>query len=412
MKPSRLFLKLFLAFWGATSLSFFIAVGLMRLNDDHRDPSTERRAEESFPGAMASAIREEGAALPPPRDCGPFPGCGHAVGPPPGPGLGAPPGPGGEHRGAAPDPRRPPGAEGPPPVPITPLVIGTLVSLLFSTFLAWYLSRPLLHLGRALRSVAEGHLDTRVKPLMGRRRDEIVDLAGDFDRMVLQLQQLMDARQRLLHDISHELRSPLTRLQAAIGLLRQRPEQGASMLERIQRESERLDGLIEELLTLARLEAGSDNIARERVDLIELLGAIAEDAGFEAETKGCTLNFRAEGQFVSLVSGEMLYRAFENVVRNAVKFTDPGSAVTLEAHIEDEGRRLHIRVRDRGPGVAPQMLEAIFEPFKRAESDTPVVGFGLGLAIARRAVEMHGGSIRASLGEGGGLVVDIRLPKL
>lgn len=121
-------------------------------------------------------------------------------------------------------------------------------------FLAWYLSRPLRHLREALLSVAQGNLATRVRPLMGRRRDEIVDLGADFDAMADRLQQLVEARQRLLHDISHELRSPLTRMQVAIGLLRQDPARTEAMVERIDAEAQRLDAMVGEVLTLARLE--------------------------------------------------------------------------------------------------------------------------------------------------------------
>lgn len=422
MRPSRLRVKLFLAFWTATSLSFLIAIGLLRLSHDSRD---ERHGPEAgfVLDNAALTIRREGveAARPLLRNWEQRPGDelglydaagrlleGRAVAGSPGGGRWVEAADGQRYRLVS---VREPHEPGPPPVPITPLVIGTLVSVLFSALLAWYLSRPLLHLGRALRAMAEGHLDTRVRPLMGGRRDEIVDLAGDFDRMAAQLQQLLAAQQRLLHDISHELRSPLTRLQAAIALLRQRPVQGESMLARIERESQRLDELIEELLTLSRLEAGAGSIDRERVDLIELLSAIAEDASFEAETRGCRVSLVAEGRFVSWVSGEMLYRALENVVRNAVKFTAPGTAVDIVATVDPQAQQLEIFVRDRGPGVPEEMLESIFEPFKRADHDGPVQGFGLGLAIARRAVEMHGGIIRARAAEGGGLSVSLSIPQ-
>ncbi|PWC31494.1 hypothetical protein TSO352_31380 [Azospirillum sp. TSO35-2] len=299
-----------------------------------------------------------------------------------------------------------------------PLVSGGLVALLFSSLLAWYLSRPLRQLSWALHAVARGDFSTRVRHRMGSRRDEIVDLGSDFDRMADRLQRLVEGRQRLLHDISHELRSPLTRMQAAIGLLRQSPAKTAAMVDRIDREAERLDSMVGELLTLARLEVGAGVIARERVDLIELLGAIAEDAAFEAEACGRAVRFTAQGQFVCTVAAEVLCRAFENIIRNAVKFTAEGTGVDVTAAVIADaagvGDRLCVSVVDHGPGVPEEMLDKIFEPFLRLDgamtATTAVAGFGLGLAIARRAIESHGGRVGAALAPHGGLAVTVTLP--
>jgi signal transduction histidine kinase len=293
-------------------------------------------------------------------------------------------------------------------LPTVPLVMGAAATLVTSLLLAWYLSRPLRHLRWGLHRMAEGRFDTRVQPLIGSRRDEIADLAHDIDGMAAQLQQLIDSRRQLLHDISHELRSPLTRLQAAIGLARQDSSQTSVMLGRIQRESERLDALIEEMLTLHRL-AGGSGLVHERVDVIELLQAIAEDCEFEARASGRAMRIDAPGRFVAEVNGELVCRAFENVVRNALKFSPPGETVEVEARTSGDGTELLITVRDRGPGVPPDMLEAIFEPFIRVEGSESVRGTGLGLAIARRAMLVHGGRISAALRPGGGLEVMLRL---
>lgn len=423
MRPSRLFLKLFLAFWAATSLSFFVAIGLLQLIN--REPGSPP----GMPGAHAAFISESAAKLIqhghlnaarqllrwaqlPGYEVALFDASATLL---EGSDIAANPS---SERWVETTDRRAyrlvtNQAARTGRLPSLPLIIGTVISLLFSATLAWYLSRPLLLMGEAFQAIAQGQLGTRVKPLMGNRRDEIVDLGNEFDRMATQLQQLVGAQQRLLHDISHELRSPLTRMQAAIGLLRQWPDQRDAMLARIERESERLDRLIDEVLTLARLEAGADSAVRERVDLIELIGDIAEDASFEAETKGCTVQIDAQGQFVSHVSGELLYRAFENVVRNAVKFTRPATVVRLVTSAETtaQGQTLRVRVEDGGPGVPSDMLEAIFAPFKRTEGNSES-GFGLGLAIARRALEMHGGGIRASLSPDGNLVVEMWVPQI
>lgn len=293
-------------------------------------------------------------------------------------------------------------------LPLVPLLSAGIAILITGLALAWYLVRPLQHLRWALRRMAEGHLDTRVQPLMGRRSDEIVDLAHDFDRMAVQLQQLTESRRILLHDISHELRSPLTRIQAAIGLLRQDPSQSDAMISRIGRESERLDALIEELLTLHRMEAGE--AVRERVDIIELLHAIAEDADFEARASSRSVMIEAPGQFVANVNGDLIYRAFENVIRNAVKFSPEDAVVEIQSQVTDDGRVLKTTVCDRGPGVPEYMLEAIFQPFTRVEGSEPVHGAGLGLAITLRAIQMHGGHVRACRRAGGGLEVLLTIP--
>ncbi|HEX7803228.1 MAG TPA: ATP-binding protein [Pseudoxanthomonas sp.] len=295
-------------------------------------------------------------------------------------------------------------------LPVAPLVSAGIAILITGLALAWYLSRPLQHLHWALHRMAEGRLDTRVQPLMGNRSDEIVDLAHDFDRMAAQLQQLTESRRVLLHDISHELRSPLTRIQAAIGLLHQDSAQADSMINRIERESERLDVLIEELLTLHRMESGSVEEAHERVDVVELLHAIAEDADFEARASSRSVAIDAPDHFITNVNGELIYRAFENVIRNAVKFSPEGATVEILARVTGHGKALETLVRDRGPGVPPDMLKAIFQPFTRVEGSEPVRGVGLGLAIAQRAIEMHGGCVNAALREGGGLEVFLMLP--
>lgn len=307
---------------------------------------------------------------------------------------------------------RPPGPPGPPrgepPNHALPIAAGLIASLAFSALLAWYLAKPIRNLRWAFEAAASGRLETRVAPLMGRRRDEIADLGRDFDRMAAQLQALMAAQRRLLHDVSHELRSPLARLQVAIGLARQRPEALPASLDRIEREAGRVDELVGELLTLSRLDAGIGDAAADTVDLVEMVAAIAEDAGFEARAAGRELRLEARGEALCRVRAALLYRAFENVIRNAVKYTAAGSAVELDA--VEEGGEFRLRVADRGPGVAEDELAAIFEPFYRGGNGDAVAGFGLGLAIARGAVVLHGGSIVAARREGGGLCMEIRMP--
>lgn len=412
-KPSLLFWKLFLAFWLATTLTFLVGVGMLELgrfrpNDPH--VQTILAAEEQL--LQQFGIEAAGQLLtvwerPGDEAIGIYDSAGQLR-------AGLPV--------VAPAYERSvvskegltlvirsthmPDDHG-RPWPQMPLIIGTLMSALFSGYMAYYLAWPLAYLRRAMSDAAQGRFETRVKPAMGKRRDEIVDLAEDCDRMANQLKVLVEAQQQLLHDISHELRSPLTRLQAAIGLLRQDATR-LEMLERIERESVRMDTLIEALLTLARLQGRPDSIEREPVDIVELLAMIVEDAQFEAGIKGCHVQLHACPPFIACVSGELLYRCFENVIRNAVRYTRPDTTVRVTAQVNPEANRLRVQVTDQGPGVENHRLRSIFQPFERGVGDASV-GFGLGLAIAARAVQMHGGTIMAHNEPNGGLTVDVNL---
>ncbi|GAB7126360.1 ATP-binding protein [Silvimonas sp. JCM 19000] len=303
----------------------------------------------------------------------------------------------------------PPGAWLPPQI----LWLGGLGSLVFSALLALYLTRPIRVLQRAFDRVANGDLDERIAPRMGRRRDEIADLGHDFDRMAERLKQLVNSQQQLLHDVSHELRSPLARLQVAVGLARKQPENMANSLERIERESHRLDELVGELLTLSRLEAAGEGDPDHYFDVIELLDAIVDDARFEAENAGVQIDLARDPaldarEIILRGRAEPMYRAVENVVRNAMKYSAPGQRVIVAAHLR--GEALEIAVADQGPGVPDDKLEQMFQPFVTLDGANRQPGHGLGLAIAQRAVQAHGGSIKASNRPEGGLQMIIRIP--
>jgi len=297
-----------------------------------------------------------------------------------------------------------------PPSPLFPIAAGIIASLVFSALLAWYFSKPIRSLRSALGAAAQGDLGQRIAARMGGRHDELADLGQLYDHMAERLRALMDAQQRLLHDVSHELRSPLARLQAAIGLARQDPTKMEATLDRLEREAMRLDDLVGELLTLSRLEAGTVGTDLESVDLVELAEAIAEDARFEAETAFRELSFQGSGTALAEVQGELLSRAFENVIRNGIKYTRINTAVEVEASLTADGKHFRLMVADRGPGGPDQELESIFEPFYRGRNGHATAGYGLGLAIAIRAVEAHGGTLLAHNREGGGLVVEVRVP--
>jgi signal transduction histidine kinase len=306
-----------------------------------------------------------------------------------------------------------PGGPGGPPgrhfLPYITMLGATVASLLFAALLAWYFSRPIRALRSAFEAASAGDLSPRFAVVNGVRGDELKDLGRDFDRMSARLRALMDAQRRLLHDVSHELRSPLARLQAAIGLAHQQPEKIGSTLERIERESVRMDKLVGELLTLSRLESPVALPAHEEVALMDLVEEIVADARFEAEPLNRQIEVRGKALVNLRCAPDLLWRALENVVRNAIKHSPEGGTVTIELSADINQAR--IAVLDRGPGVAPAELAAIFEPFYRSTTGAGNVdGHGLGLAIARRVIDAHAGTISAANREGGGLCVVITLP--
>jgi two-component system OmpR family sensor kinase len=303
----------------------------------------------------------------------------------------------------------------PPPemrfLPFLPLVTAVIGSLIFTILIAWYFSKPIRHLRSAFAAVANGDFDIAIGQRVEARDDELADLGRDFDSMVERLRLLLDGQRRLLHDVSHELRSPLTRLQFAIGLARQQPERVSDTLDRIERESVRMEKLVAELLTLSKLEAGAFKPVIEDVSMHELVTEIARDAEFEAQASERKLELIVTKDAVIRGDAELLHRALENVVRNAVKQTAVATTVCMEVDIVEQGSKVRIVVHDRGPGVPESELNTIFKPFYRCdESEKNLDGHGLGLAIAQRVIFAHGGTIRALNRAGGGLTMEISLP--
>ena len=292
-------------------------------------------------------------------------------------------------------------------LPMVPILSGLMVSLLSALALAWYFARPIRQLRRAFDAAAGGDLGVRIGDGMGGRRDELADLGRDFDHMTERLGHLVEGQKRLLHDVSHEMRSPLARLQAAIGLARQQPEHFDETLARIEHEGERMDALVDELLTLSRLQAGVAG-ELEDVDMQELLEGIVEDARFEGSARQVSVELSVAELPTVRANPALLHRAIENVVRNALHHSPPGSTVRVTGRAE--GRRLRLSIVDQGPGVPAEALEKIFQPFYRGGGKTSGGGYGLGLAIAERVIAAVDGQIRAKIADAGGLVVDIDLP--
>jgi two-component system OmpR family sensor kinase len=285
-----------------------------------------------------------------------------------------------------------------------------LASVAIAWGLAWYVAKPIRGLRGAFNAVAAGDLATRVAPLIGSRHDELADLGHDFDRMADQLEASMRGQRRLLHDVSHEMRSPLARLQAATGLLRLKYGPGEPTVERIDEEIVRMDKLVGDLLKLSRLEAGELNEPEEPVDMQQLVREIVDDANFEAHLAGRSVVWTDETAATVLGRPEMLHGAIENVVRNALKHAAGNTDVRVHTSVDIHRARYSLRVLDSGPGVPSHELGGLFTPFFRAADAQRTEGYGLGLAIARRSIEAHGGTIRARNRPEGGLAVDIELP--
>jgi signal transduction histidine kinase len=292
------------------------------------------------------------------------------------------------------------------------MLAGMLASLICAAGLAWYFAKPIRHLRQAFELAAEGDLALRVSPLMAGRRDELADLGLGFDRMSQRLDALISGQRRLLHDVSHEMRSPLARLQAAIGLARQQPARIDDTLARIEREGERMNLLVGELLTLSRLDAGVGQPI-EQVELGELLTDIVEDARFEGAERQISVVY-TPGEMATLQANpDLLHRAIENVVRNALRFSPPGGCVEIAAGRGADGD-FCITIGDSGPGVPEAQLSLIFQPFFRADPAggemTNGDSYGLGLAIAQRVTATVHGQISAKNKAAGGLLVEIKLP--
>lgn len=280
-----------------------------------------------------------------------------------------------------------------------------LIAVLLCYALTYHLTAPLRGQRDALERFGRGDLDARAEES---RRDEFGELARAFNRMATRIQTLLSAERRLLLDVSHELRSPLARLSVAIELARS-SESAASPLDRIQKEADRLNELISHMLEVTRLENDPTQRRVEHVQLDRLVSGLVDDCSIEAQARDCALAFNPPPRVTVDGDGELLRRAIENVIRNAIRYSPPKSSV--EIGLDNGGGRARVRVRDYGPGVPESSLARLFDPFYRVEPDRNrgTGGVGLGLSIARRAVELHRGTLKASNATPG-LLVEIELP--
>ena len=304
---------------------------------------------------------------------------------------------------------------GPHGVPGLGILIAIICSGLVCYLLTRYLTSPIVRLRAATHKLASGDLTARAGTSRSRGHDEMSELVRDFDMMAERLENLVNAQGRLLKDISHELRSPLARLNVALELARQRsgPE-AESALERIDREASRLNELIGRLLTIVRLEGGGEAMRKVPVRLEELVREVTADAAFEAQNRHCSVECFVVDECLVVGDPGLLNSAIENVVRNAVRYTQQDSAVEIRLECVDStsGPEAVVRITDSGPGVPEDALDKLFRPFYRIDDarGRGTGGVGLGLAIAERAVKLHGGTVRAVNRPQGGLMVEIKLP--
>ncbi len=291
-------------------------------------------------------------------------------------------------------------------------LLAIVVTGLISYWLARNITSPIRQLQRATQQISSGDLSSRVAPEVALRKDEIGELGREFDRMAEHIEELMSAQKRMLRDVSHELRSPLARLQVALELARKSVgDSGKKEHDRIEKEANRLDELIGQVLSLVRLSTNGSKLVKEEVEIEGLVQQIAEDAGFEAGSQGKKVRLTKSTCGTLAADPELLHSALENVVRNAILYTPENSSVEISVTKRADSV-VKICVRDFGPGVSEDALSHLFEPFYREADarDRTSGGYGLGLAIAKRAIQLHGGSIVAKNAEGAGLEVEIYLP--
>jgi len=298
-------------------------------------------------------------------------------------------------------------------IPLTHLMLAIGFSIMVCFWLSWYLTRPIHILRQASRELASGKLDYKVVEKIGSRRDEIADLSIDFDHMAGRLQTLLNSQKQLLNDTSHELRSPLARLQIAVSLAEKKAGDISELeLLRIVTEINRLDELIGQILTVSRLESQAHYSLDDYIDIADLLKSVINDAQFEANYQHKKVNLQCCFQGIIKSNAGLLHRAFDNLIRNAMHHTHENTQVEVILKFLTDEKNISIKVCDQGDGVPEEKLSQLFEPFFRVDDsrERSQGGYGLGLAIAKRAIRLHGGSIEAYNQNSHGLCVEVILP--
>lgn len=300
-------------------------------------------------------------------------------------------------------------------IPWAPLSLRILIAIVISGLICYllslYLTKPLRSLKMAAKSIAKGKLNTRVGPFIGHSRDELDELTAEFNRMAEQLEALIYSKERLLQDISHELRSPLARLHVAIELGRKKTNNSAEAeFTRMELECLRLNKLISEILAFSRLNESSNLLNISSVNLNHLIQQIIDDAHYEINNKA--LKLKSDNDYTVEVDEKLIHRAMENIIRNALHYSAPNPNINIYLSETKPHDLVIIEIEDNGPGVPEEQLETIFNPFYRVDSsrEKKTGGYGLGLAIAKQAINLHQGQIEAyNRKNQSGLVIRISL---
>ncbi|WP_196161078.1 ATP-binding protein [Reinekea sp. G2M2-21] len=287
------------------------------------------------------------------------------------------------------------------------LAFALTISGIMSLILTWSLVRPIEKLRQTVRALSRGTLGARAGSSVSRRSDEIGELGRDFDEMAGRIQDLVSAQQRLLSNVSHELRSPLTRLQVAMGIVRQKAPEGLDRaLDRIERESDRLENMIAQILKLSRFENDMHHVEWQTIELDDIVKKVVEDARFEAEPRHIRIDLDIDAPLRMVGDAQLLHSTVDNVLRNALRFSPEQGAIAVT--MKQNPYQVSITIADEGPGVPEDKLIRLFDPFYRLDQSN--TGAGLGLNIALQAVQMHEGFIHASNNQPHGLIVQIDLP--
>lgn len=292
------------------------------------------------------------------------------------------------------------------------IILALAVSGSLSFLLAWSLTRPIQQLRSATQKMAHGDLSVKVEN-NNLRRDEIGQLSQDFNAMSDKVAGLMNAQKRLLADVSHELRSPLARLQVAIGIAQQNegtesPQLSEKLLDRIEKEANKIDEMLAQVLQLSKLDSENIMTDKQDADVAKILASIVSDARYEAKAKGIVVEANIPENARFFIDPTLLGRAFDNVLRNAVKYASENISVFAEKNQD----KFEVVIEDDGPGIPENDLISIFEPFYRVSTarNRETGGTGLGLAIAKQAISAHNGNITISNKQQGGLSVKISIP--
>ena len=283
------------------------------------------------------------------------------------------------------------------------LGLAAAISLLSFWLLSRSLARPVARISETAAQLAAGDMSSRVGE-SAYTRDEIGQLAAQFDRMAEELDLQSRTRLEMFRNIAHELRAPLTRLQIATELLERKPDSSSQQLERIRYEIERVEALASQVLALARAEQPSDSA--DSTSLTQVVKHVISDAEFEADARSIKVAFPDPGADIMIKgSPDVISSAVENVVRNAIQHTPSRGEVSVTIN---EGAPGIVTVSDGGPGVPAKDLDKIFEPFYRIDTNRP--GAGIGLAITKRVLQQLGGKVTAANRPGGGLQITMRFP--